>query len=88
MSLSVLAKTSVLIVAVGESEAGAPEIEITPAMVEAGVLAYYRHSDFNERIEDVVTTICRVMLAAKPADGGRMGCLPSPDPSSVSEPTL
>lgn len=47
-------------------EAGAPaiEIEITPAMIEAGALALSKHDAEFESSEEAVARIFRAMLAA------------------------
>lgn len=41
------------------------EIEITPEMIEAGVLAFVEHDDFFEGKEDAVRRVFRAMIAAK-----------------------
>jgi len=46
-------------------ETGAPEIEITPEMVEAGVLALSEYSSFFDLPADGVEKIYRAMEAAR-----------------------
>jgi hypothetical protein len=50
-------------------EAGAPvrEVEITPAMMEAGILAYVSYDSRFEELEDVVTRVYRAMEAVRNA---------------------
>lgn len=45
-------------------EAGAPEIEITPAMIEAGVLAWSEGDSEFEPVTEIVARIYRVMRDA------------------------
>jgi hypothetical protein len=45
-------------------EAGAPEIEVTPAMIEAGVLAWSQGDAEFEPVSDIVTKIYRAMRKA------------------------
>ena len=43
--------------------AGAPEIEITPEMIEAGVACFYRHDPRIDDIEEILPDIFRTMIA-------------------------
>lgn len=46
-------------------KAGAPEIEVTPAMIEAGVKAFYAYDSRFEAEEAGVARIYRAMCLAK-----------------------
>jgi hypothetical protein len=61
-----------------EREAGAPEqaIEITPEMIEAGILEL-REKCIGEDLAGIVTDVFYVMLAA------RAGTLPAPVPHDI-----
>lgn len=48
------------------SEAVAPEIEVTPAMIEAGVSAFLRYDSRFENEECAVEEICRAMVMVEP----------------------
>ena len=54
------------------SEAGAPEIEVTPAMIAAAVDAYYRNygsgweSPGGEELSRVLCEVCRAMAKCVP----------------------
>jgi hypothetical protein len=46
------------------AKAGAPEVEITPAMIEAGVDCFYSHDPRIDSIEEILPSIFRAMTAA------------------------
>lgn len=52
-----------------ENKTGAPEIQVTPEMIEAGVVSYLEHcpdSGVGDHLDgEMVTEIFSVMLAAK-----------------------
>lgn len=48
--------------------AGAPEIEITQEMIEAGVMCFYKHDPREDNIEEILPHVfCAMMAASKKA---------------------
>jgi hypothetical protein len=49
-------------------EAGAPEIEVTASMIDAGVQCFYRHDPREDNIEEILPDVFRAMCAAKKSE--------------------
>lgn len=45
-------------------DAGAPEIDVTPEMVEAGAKSFYAHDPRQDDIEEILPDVFRAMVLA------------------------
>jgi hypothetical protein len=46
------------------AKAGAPEIQVTAEMIEAGVACFYRHDPREDGVEEILPDVFRAMSAA------------------------